>query len=122
MNQTQYDALVASLDSNERGMLAVAEKLGKARVSDMRAATVGRKTGRPLAYGLTRELENLEQRGLIQRIGRKAPAEYAFVKPGDVEGAAQVFSVRKRRSTKKRRNLRPRIAELRAKESGQYSE
>jgi hypothetical protein len=123
MDQNQYDALVAALDSNERAILAVARQLGKAKVSEMRPVTVGRKTGKPLAYGLTRELETLEKHGLIERIGRKAPAEYAYVKPGDVEGSARVYSLRKRRS-KKRRSLRPRIAELRAKESprGEYSE
>jgi hypothetical protein len=121
MNQDQYDALVAGLGSNERGMLGVALSLGKAKVSDMRAATVGHKTGKPLAYGLTRELQVLEQEGLLQRIGRAAPAMYAAVKPGDVEAAVQVYSVRKRRA-KKKRSFKPRIAELRAKEKGNYSE
>jgi hypothetical protein len=120
MNQDHYDALVAGLGSNERGMLDVARRLGKAKVSELRPATVGRKTGLPLAYGLTRELRALEAAGLLRRV-KGVPARYEAVKPAEVEDAAHFYSVRKRRSRKKR-SARSRIVELRANEVGNYSE
>jgi hypothetical protein len=121
MDQATYDALVARQGANERGMLEIARRQGKATVSEMRPGTVGPKTGLPLAYGLTRELRKLEELGLLRRAGSGVPARYEAVKPGDVEEAVKVYSLRKKRS-KRRRSLRSRIVELRANEKGQYSE
>ena len=120
MEQDRYDALVAGLHPNERAILGVAHQLGKAKVSEMRPVTKGAKTGLPLAYGLTRELRALEETGLLRRV-KGVPARYEAVKPGEVEDAAQVYSVRKRRS-KKKRSARSRIVELRKREVGDYSE
>ena len=121
MDQPDYDALVGRIGTNERAMLEETRRRGKATVSQMRPVTKGAKTGLPLAYGLTRELRTLEEHGLIRRIGRTTPAVYEAVRPGDVENAVQVYSVRKRRS-KKKRSARSRIVELRVKEHGDYSE
>ena len=54
MTQDEYDALVARLDPNDRAMLAEAKRLGTATMAQMRPVTRGRKTGQPLAYGLSR--------------------------------------------------------------------
>lgn len=121
MKRSDYDVLVQGLGRNERAILDEARRRGKARVSEMRPVTIGPKTGLPLAYGLTRELRTLEEKGLLRRVGRDTPARYRAVDPADVEEAAKVYSVRKRRS-KKKRSLRSRIVALRANEHGDYSE
>jgi hypothetical protein len=121
MNQPDYDALVQGLGTNERAILDEMRRRGKASAPDLRPVTRGPKTGLPLAYGLTRELRTLEERGLIRRVGRGTPARYEAVKPADVEEAVQVYNVRKRKS-RKRRGPRSRIVELRAYEHGEYSE
>ena len=121
MNQTEYDALVGGMGKNERAIVEEMRRRGKATAPDLRPVTIGPKTGLPLAYGLTRELRALEEHGLIRRVGRTTPAAYEAVRPADVENAVQVYSVRKRRS-KKRRSVRSRIVELRANEHGDYTE
>jgi hypothetical protein len=121
MDKPDYDALIESLGPNEQAMLTETRRRGKATASDLRPVTRSPKTGKPLAYGLTRELRRLEERGLVRRVGRDTPARYEAVRPEDVEDAAHVYSVRKRRS-RKRRSRRSRIIELRAYEHGDYSE
>ena len=58
MTQDDYDALVAKLDPSDRAMLAETKRLGTATVSDLRPVTRGPKTGKPMEYGLTRELQH----------------------------------------------------------------
>jgi hypothetical protein len=121
MDKPQYDALVNSLGANERKMLEATRGLGKATASDLRPVTKSPNTGKPLAYGLTRELQRLEQSGLLRRVGRGTPARYEAVKAAEVEDAAKHYAIRKRR-TRRRRSKRARLVELRAYEQGDYSE
>ncbi len=121
MLQSDYVALVERLGRNERAILDETRRLGKASAPELRPVTRGTKTGLPMAYGLTRELRALEEQGLIRRVGRGVPKRYEAVKPEAVEDAVQAYSVRKRRSVK-RRSQRSRITELRAYEHGDYSE
>lgn len=120
MNDSDYNALVGRLHANERAMLAEAQRLGRASVAELRPVTKGPKTGKPMAYGLTRELQALQESGLLRRVGRN-PAVYEPVKAADVENAVLVYNARKRRS-RKRRSTRSRIVELRTYEHGEYSE
>lgn len=121
MDKAQYDALVDALKPNEQRMLEAARRLGKATASDLRPFTRSSNTGKPLAYGLTRELQRLQESGLLRTVGPGAPARYEAVKRADVEEAAKVYAIRKRR-TKKRRTKRARLVEIRAYEPGDYSE
>ena len=88
MTQDEYDALVAKLDPNDRAMLAEAKRLGTATVSELRPVTKGPKTGRPMEYGLTRELQRLQQKGLLRLVEKKPKARYAPVPVAEAEDAA----------------------------------
>lgn len=121
MERAEYEALVVGLGSNERAMLEETRRLGKASASSLRHVTKGPKTGKPLAYGLTRELRKLEELGLLRRVGRGNPAEYEVVPLAGVEEAARRYELRGKRR-KRRRSTSARIAELRVYEHGDYSE
>lgn len=121
MDKTDYEALVGGLPPNERSMLEETRRLRTATASDLRPVTRSPSTGKPLAYGLTRELGRLQELGLVRTVGRSSPTRYEAVSPGEVEETARVYSIRKRR-TRKRRSKRSRIVELRAYEQGDYSE
>lgn len=120
MTKDEYEGIVAGLDPNDRAMLATARQLGTASVSELRPVTRGRKTGKPMEYGLTRELERLQTAGLLRQVG-KNPARYAAVPMGEVEDAKERFALRKKRK-KKRKTNRSRIIELRTYEHGDYAE
>jgi hypothetical protein len=121
MKQDDYDALIARLDPNDRAMLAEAKRLGMATVSDLRPVTEGRKTGEPLAYGLTRELDRLQEKGLLRQVEKKPKAKYAPVPVAEVEDAVERFALRNKRKVKRKTN-RSRMADLRTYEHGDYAE
>jgi len=121
MDKADYDTLVEGLGPNERRMLEETRRLGKATASDLRPVTRSPKTGKQLAYGLTRELQRLEELGLLRRVGRGTPTRFEAVPPAGIEEAANVYAIRRRR-TRKRRSKRSRLVELRAYEQGDYSE
>jgi hypothetical protein len=120
MTQSEYDALVERLDPNDRAMLAEAKRLGTATVSELRPVTRGPKTGKPMEYGLTRELQRLQVAGLLRQVG-KNPARYAAVPLTEVEDAVDRYALRKKRKTRRKTN-RSRMADLRTYEHGDYSE
>jgi hypothetical protein len=120
MTQDEYDALVARLDANDRAMLVEANRLGTAIVADLRPVTRGRKTGQPLAYGLSRELTRLQTAGLLRQVG-KNPARYAAVPVAEVEDAKDRYALRTQRK-KKRKSNRSRMVDLRTYEHGDYAE
>lgn len=120
MTQDEYDALVAKLDPNDRSILHEAKRLGTATVSDLRPVTRGRKTAKPMEYGLTRELERLQTAGLLRLVGTK-PARYAAVPLAEVDDAADRHALRKKRKAKRKTN-RSRIVDLRRYEHGDYAE
>ncbi len=120
MTQDEYDALVARLDPNDRAMLAEAKRLGTATMAQMRPVTRGRKTGQPLAYGLSRERERLQKAGLLREVG-KNPAKYAAVPVADVEDARDRYALRTKRKVKRKSN-RSRMVDLRTYEHGDYAE
>jgi hypothetical protein len=121
MTKTEYDALVAKLDPNDRRILAEAQRLGTpATVAQLRPVTIGAKTGKPLAYGLTRELGRLQTAGLL-RLAGKNPSRYAAVPLSEVEDAAERFANRNKRRVK-RKSKRSRMIELRGYEHGDYAE
>lgn len=102
-------------------MLKEIVRLGKgASASDLRHVTLGPKTGKPLAYGLTREFERLQADGLVKQVD-KSPSRYAAVPAAQVGVAAETYRLKKKRRIK-RRGSRPRLTELRHYEHGDYSE
>lgn len=121
MTQDDYEALVARLDPNDRAMLAEAKRLGTATVSDLRPVTKGPKTGKPMEYGLTRELQRLQEKGLLRLVEKKPKARYAPVPVSEVEDAVERYALRKKRKTKRKTN-RSRMAEIRTYEHGDYAE
>lgn len=121
MTESDYDKTVAGLQRNDRAMLEEMRRAGGASsASDLRHVTVSPKTGKPLEYGLTRELDRLQALGLVREVAKK-PARYEPVRPADVEEAASNYRLKTKR-TKKRRGSRNRLVELRAYEHGDYSE
>lgn len=120
MTESEYDELVAGLPRNEQAMLRELRRVGKATASELRHVTIGPKTGKPLEYGLTRELARLQAEGLARLVG-KNPARYEAVPLAEVEKAAEHYRLKKKRTTK-RRSSRHRLLELRAHEHGEYSE
>lgn len=120
MTKDDYDALVERLDPNDRAMLAETQRLGTATVSALRPVTRGRKTGKPMEYGLTRELERLQTAGLLRQVG-KTPARYAAVAPGEVEDAKDRYALSKKRKVKRKSN-RSRMIDLKKYEHGDYAE
>jgi len=120
MTKDDYDALVERLDPNDRAMLAATKSLGEAAVSDLRPVTLGRKTGRPMEYGLTRELERLQKAGLLRQVGQN-PARYSAVPIGEVEDARDRYALRQKRKVKRKSN-RARLVDLRTYEHGDYAE
>jgi hypothetical protein len=124
MTDSEYEALIATLQKNDRAILDELRRRGSvgASVSDVRPVTLSPQTGKPLAYGLTRELERLQGAGLVRLVG-KNPARYAVVSLADVEKAATAFRLKSNRKKKKKKTAgRTRIAELRKYEHGDYSE
>lgn len=121
MTRLEYEAVVAKVGDNEKAMLASIRSLGRATATDLRPVTKSTKTGKPLAYGLTREFGRLQKLGLVRSVPRTRPVQYAVVAMGDVEEAAKVFALRKQRKTKRKGGTR-RLAELRAYEHGDYTE
>jgi hypothetical protein len=120
MTKDDYDKLIAKLDPNDRAMLEEAKRLGVASVATLRPVTVGPKTGEPLAYGLTRELRRLQEKGLLRQV-EKRPARYSAVPISEVEDAAERYANKRKRSTKRKTN-RSRMADLRTYEHGDYAE
>jgi hypothetical protein len=120
MTKDEYEALVARIDRNDRAMLEEAGRLGSATVSQLRPVTRGRKTGQPMEYGLTRELERLQVAGLLRQVG-KNPARYAAVPVADVEDAKERYALRKKRKVKRKSN-RSRMVDLKTYEHGDYAE
>lgn len=121
MTQDEYDAIVAKLDPNDRAILAEAKHLGTATVSELRPVTRGPKTGKPMEYGLTRELKRLQEKGLLRIVEKKPKRRYAAVPVAEVEDAADRYALRKKRKTKRKTN-RSRMADLRTYEHGDYAE
>lgn len=121
MTQDEYDGLVARLDPNDRAMLMETKRRGAATVSDLRPVTRGPKTGKPMEYGLTRELHRLQAKGLIRLVEKKPKAKFAPVPLSEIEDAADRYASRRKRATKRRTN-RSRIADLRTYEHGDYAE
>ncbi len=121
MRQEDYDALVAKLDSNDRAMLAETKRLGTATVSELRPVTRGPKTGKPMEYGLTRELHRLQEKGLLRQVEKKPKAKFAAVPLAEVEDATERYALRKKRKTKRKTN-RSRMADVRTYEHGDYAE
>lgn len=121
MDVAEYESLVASLGDNERAMLAEIRRAGKATAPELRHVTKSPTTGAPLAYGLTREMNRLQEAGLVRQLGRKSPRRFEAVSPSGVEEAANVYGLRKKRS-KKRKSPKQRLVELRTLEQGDYSE
>jgi hypothetical protein len=121
MTQDDYDTLVARIDPNDRAILAEAKRRGTATVSELRPVTKGPKTGKPMEYGLTRELQRLQEKGLLRLVEKKPKARYAAVPAGEVEDAAERYALRKKRKTKRKTN-RSRMADLRTYEHGDYAE
>ena len=120
MTQDEYDKLVARLDPNDRAILLETKRLGTATVMELRPVTKGRKTGLPLAYGLTRERDRLLTAGLLRQVGTN-PARFAAVPPGEVEDARDRFALRAKRKVKRKSN-RSRMVDLRTYEHGDYAE
>lgn len=121
MTHDEYDALVGRMDSNDRAMLLEARRVDRpVTVSDLRPVTRGRKTGEPLAYGLSRELERLQTKGLLRQVGQN-PAKYAAVPVSDVEDAKDRYALRAKRK-KKRKSNRSRMVDLKTYEHGDYAE
>src|SRR5262245_22025305 len=121
MTKDEYEALVAKLDPNDRAILAEAKRLGApASVAQLRPVTVGAKTGKPLACGLTRELGRLQAAGLLRQV-EKNPSRYAAVPLSEFEDAADRFAHRSRRRVKRKSN-RSRMVELKTYEHGDYAE
>src|SRR4051812_12819654 len=102
MNKVEYEALVETLDPNDRAILNETKRLGDATVAMLRPVTKSPSTGEPLAYGLTRELRRLQERGLLRRVERGHPARYAAVAVEKVEAAAHSYEIHKRKRTRKR--------------------
>lgn len=121
MTEAESNALVASLPRNEREILLEMRRLGRASASDVRPVTIGPKTGKPLEYGLTRELNRLQAAGLARLVAKKPSALYEAVPAADVEKVAEQYRLKKKR-TKTRRSPRRRLDELRTYEHGQYDE
>lgn len=121
MDVAEYESLVASLGDNERAMLAEIKRVGKATAPELRHVTKSPTTGAPLAYGLTREMNRLQEAGLVRQLGRKSPRRFEAVTLSGVEEAANVYGLRKKR-TKKRKSPKQRLVELRTLEQGDYSE
>ena len=120
MDQAEYNELVESLGDNEREMLREARRRGRATVAQLRPVTKSPTTGLPLAYGLTRELRTLQERGLIRRVARTNPRAYEPVPRAGVEKAAALY--RPPKSRPPRRVTRARRDELRRYEQGDYSD
>jgi hypothetical protein len=121
MTESEYDNIVARLQQNDRAMLEEMRRLrGASSASELRHVTRSPKTGKPLEYGLTREVGRLQTLGLIRQVA-KSPARYAPVLPAEVEDAANNYRLKKKR-TRTRRGSRSRLAQLRAYEHGDYSE
>jgi sugar-specific transcriptional regulator TrmB len=120
MTKDDYKTLVEKLDRNDRAMLEEAKRLGTATASDLRPVTRAPKTGKPMEYGLTRELRRLQEKGLLRQVD-KTPARYAAVPVAEVEDAAERYAQRTIRK-KKRKTNRSRMADLRAYETGDYAE
>lgn len=121
MTKSEYEAIVAKLQPNDRAMLTEMGRLrGNASAADIRHVTHGPKTGKPLEYGLTREFGRLQAAGLIRQVGRN-PGRYSPVPLVEVEEAASHYRLKKKRTTK-RRGSRNRLAELRVYAHGDYSE
>lgn len=122
MTESEYDEIIASLQPNDRAMLDEMRRVrGALSASELRHVTNGPKTGKPLEYGLTREFDRLQARGLIRQVA-KGPARYETVPPAEIEDAASNYRLKKKRRAKKRRGSRNRIVELREYEHGDYSE
>jgi hypothetical protein len=121
MNESEYQSLVDSLQRNDRAMLEELWRLKRpASASELRPVTIAPKTGKPMEYGLTRELGRLQAAGLVRQAA-KNPARYEAVASADVEEASELYRLKKKR-TVKRRSSRNRLTELRAYEHGDYSE
>lgn len=121
MTESEYENLVASLPRNEQAILAEIKRLRSgASASELRHVTIGPKTGKPLEYGLTRELGRLQSAGLVRQVAKK-PARYGAVPLAEVEQAASAARLKDKRR-KKRRSSRHRLTELRAYQHGDYSE
>jgi hypothetical protein len=122
MDETDYDALINDLSANERAILDEAKRHGTATVAMLRPVTTSPTTGKPLAYGLTRELRKLQSLGLLRRAGREHPARYAVVPLSQVDEAAKVYAISRKKKTRRRASTRTRLSELRRYEHGDYSE
>ncbi len=123
MNRDDYEAFISCLGANERAILEETRRLGMATASMVRHVTKSPNTGAPLEYGLTREYGRLQELGLLREVRVKGgrAKHYEVVPPADVEDAVKLYGTRRKRATK-RRPRRQRVADLRVRERGVYSE